>query len=107
MCKHSLWEQNNEMSSNSTSLQCNLQQMYLTARVRLALYQTGIEKRPFESGHDVAAGPSSHIYRLKLTHSIHILFFFVLFCLRHRSLQNGDIGRHMYTDNLVSVIFDG
>lgn len=80
MCKHSLWEQNNEMSSNSTSLQCNLQQMYLTARVRLALYQIGIEKRPFESGHDVAAGPSSHIYRLKQTHSIHIVFlFFFLF----------------------------
>lgn len=101
MCKHSLWEQNNEMSSYSTSLQCNLEQMYLTARVRLALYQIGIEKRPFESGHDVAAGPSSHIYRLKQTHSICIL---LLFCLQqHRSLQNGYIDRRMYRI-LVSVI---
>lgn len=51
------------MSTYSTSLQCNLQQMHLTAWVRFALYQIGNEKRPFESGHDVAAGPSVHISR--------------------------------------------
>lgn len=53
--------------------------MYLTARVRLALYQIGIEKTPFESGHDVAAGPGSHIYRLKQTHSICVLLYLLLF----------------------------
>lgn len=54
--KQSLWVQNNEMCAFSTCLQRNLLQMYLTARIRLGPYQTGIEKRRVETGYGVTAG---------------------------------------------------